>query len=35
MLVPMPTEDWSYRHIWPLMYVFYLLGLMRARRRYQ
>ena len=32
--VPLPPEDWSYRHIWPLLYVFYMLGLMRARRRY-
>ena len=33
--VPLPVEDWSYRHIWPLIYVFYLLGLTIARRRYQ
>ncbi len=32
--VPLPPEDWSYRHIWPLLYVFYMVGLMRARRRY-
>jgi hypothetical protein len=32
--VPLPPEDWSYRHIWPLLYVFYLLGLTRARKRY-
>ena len=32
--VPLPPEDWSYRHIWPFLYVFYLLGLTRARRRY-
>jgi hypothetical protein len=33
--VPLPPEDWSYRHIWPLIYVFYLIGLTVARRRYQ
>ena len=32
--VPLPPEDWSYRHIWPLLYVFYLLGLTRARKKY-
>lgn len=33
--IPLPVEDWSYRHIWPLIYVFYLIGLTLARRRYQ
>jgi hypothetical protein len=32
--IPLPPEDWSYRHIWPLIYVFYLGGLTLARRRY-
>lgn len=32
--VPLSPDDWSYRHIWPTVYVFYLLGLIRARRRY-
>src|SRR5262245_2193366 len=32
--VPLSPEDWSYRHIWPLLYVFYLVGLTRARRQY-
>jgi hypothetical protein len=32
--VPLNPDDWSYRHIWPLIYVFYLFGLMRARKRY-
>jgi hypothetical protein len=34
LAVALPPEDWSYRHIWPLLYVFYLLGLTLARRRY-
>ena len=25
--VPLSPDDWSYRHIWPFLYVFYLLGL--------
>jgi hypothetical protein len=33
--IPLSPDDWSYRHIWPLIYVFYLLGLVRARRRYE
>ena len=33
--VPLPPEDWSYRHIWPLLYIFYLVGIMRAKRRYE
>ena len=32
--VPLSPEDWSYRHIWPLLYVFYLAGLTHARRQY-
>ena len=28
-------DDWSYRHIWPIVYIFYVFGLLRARRRYQ
>jgi hypothetical protein len=32
--VPLSPDDWSYRHIWPLIYVFYLVGLTSARRRY-
>ena len=33
--IDLSMDDWSYRHIWPFLYVFYLMGLMRARRRYQ
>jgi hypothetical protein len=35
LAVPLSPDDWSYRHIWPLIYVFYLVGLVRARRRYE
>ncbi|HYN10846.1 MAG TPA: hypothetical protein VES67_25920 [Vicinamibacterales bacterium] len=33
--IDLNMDDWSYRHIWPFLYVFYFMGLMRARRRYQ
>ena len=33
--VPLPPDDWSYRHIWPFLFVFYLVGIQRARRRYE
>jgi hypothetical protein len=33
--IELNTDDWSYRHIWPILYIFYVFGLLRARRRYQ
>ena len=33
--IELNMDDWSYRHIWPFVYAFYLFGLVRARRRYQ
>ena len=33
--IPLSPDDWSYRHIWPFLFVFYLVGLTIARRRYQ
>lgn len=33
--IELNMDDWSYRHIWPFTFVFYLAGLMRSRRRYQ
>jgi uncharacterized membrane protein len=32
---PLPVEDASYRHIWPVMIFFYVIGLALARRRYR
>ena len=32
--VALNMEDWSYNHVWPMFAVFYLLGLMLARRRF-
>jgi hypothetical protein len=28
-------NDWSYRHVWPMLFVLYLAGLGRAKRRYE
>ena len=35
LAIKLKPEDWSYRHLWPFMFVFYLAGLTLARRRYQ
>ena len=32
--VTLKFEDWSYGHVWPLMFTFYFVGLVFARRRY-
>jgi hypothetical protein len=32
--VTLKFDDWSYGHVWPLMFTFYFLGLAFARRRY-
>lgn len=32
---PLSAENWSYRHIWPFLSLFYFAGLTIARRRYQ
>jgi hypothetical protein len=32
--VTLKFEDWSYNHIWPFFFAFYLLGLGVARKRY-
>ena len=35
LAIPLSIDDWSYRHLWPYLFLFYLVGLTRARRRYQ
>jgi hypothetical protein len=35
MAVELSADDWSYRHVWAMLPVFYLGGLALARRRYQ
>lgn len=32
--VELKFEDWSYNHVWPFFTLFYVFGLMLARRRY-
>lgn len=32
--VELNFQDWSYNHVWPYFVIFYLAGLMLARRRY-
>jgi hypothetical protein len=32
--VTLRFEDWSYNHVWPMFALFYLAGLMVARKRY-
>ncbi len=34
-VIPLPPEDWGYRHVWPLLVIFYFGGIVLARRRYQ
>ena len=31
----LPPGDWSFRHIWPVMIMFYFVGLAFARKRYR
>ena len=34
-VITLNPEDWDYSHIWPFVFMFYLLGLAVARKRYQ
>ena len=33
--VALSPQDWSYRHVWAFAFLFYLVGLTLARRRYR
>jgi len=33
--IPLDTDRWSYRHVWPFFFFFWLFGLTVARQRYQ
>ncbi|HMP03542.1 MAG TPA: hypothetical protein PKD86_08900 [Gemmatales bacterium] len=35
LVVQLPPEDWSYRHVWVYLPLFYFFGLALAWRRYQ
>ena len=34
-VITLKPEDWDYGHIWPFVFIFYIVGLMIARKRYQ
>ena len=34
-VIVLNPEDWDYSHIWPFIFIFYLVGLMIARKQYQ
>ncbi len=35
LAIPLKKEDWSYRHVWIYLPIFYFIGLAIARKRYQ
>ena len=35
LAIDLPPEDWSYRHVWPFLPLFYFGGLALAWRRYR
>ena len=35
LAINLKPEDWSYRHLSPFLIIFYLIGLVVAKRRYQ
>lgn len=35
LVVPLSPDDWSYRHVWQFLPVFYFVGLFYSWRRYQ
>ena len=35
LAVPLSPEDWSYRHVWPFLVVFYFGSLAVTSRRYE
>lgn len=35
LAVPLSPVNWSYRHVWPFLTIFYFIGLGIARKRYE
>ena len=35
LAVGLSADNWSYRHVWPFVILFYFAGLVRAKRRYE
>jgi hypothetical protein len=34
LAITLNRDDWSYRHVWPMLLLLYLGGLIIARKRY-
>jgi hypothetical protein len=34
LAITLNRDDWSYRHVWAMLPLFYLVGIVLARRRY-
>jgi len=32
---PLDPDNWSFRHVWPFLTLFYIVGLLVAKRRYE
>lgn len=35
LAIGLNKDDWSYRHVWPMLFLFYFAGIVRAKRRYE
>jgi hypothetical protein len=35
LAIELPPEDWGYRHVWPYLVIFYIVGLAISWRRYK
>jgi hypothetical protein len=35
LAITLPPQDLSYRHVWAMLPIIYIIGLLRAKRRYQ
>ena len=35
LAVGLNPDDWSYRHVWPFVFLSYVAGIVRAKRRYE
>jgi hypothetical protein len=35
LAIPLPPQDLSFRHVWAMLPLIYIIGLLKARRRYQ
>ena len=35
LAIDLPSDDWSYRHVWPFLVLFYIAGIAVSWRRYK